>query len=38
MEVNRGLPVRLLTRYFVQQGLHWQLQAGNPRHGAAFSS
>jgi chemotaxis protein methyltransferase CheR len=26
MEVNRGLPVKLLTRYFVQQGLHWQLK------------
>jgi len=26
MEVNRGLPVALLTRYFKQQGLHWQLQ------------
>jgi chemotaxis protein methyltransferase CheR len=26
MEVNRGLPVRLLTRYFQQQGLHWQLK------------
>ena len=26
MEVNRGLPAKLLTRYFRQQGLHWQLQ------------
>lgn len=26
MEVNRGLPVTLLTRYFKQQGLHWQLK------------
>lgn len=26
MEVNRGLPTKLLTRYFRQQGLHWQLQ------------
>ncbi len=26
MEVNRGLPVRLLTRYFQQKGLHWQLK------------
>jgi chemotaxis protein methyltransferase CheR len=26
MEVNRGLPARLLTRYFRQQGLHWQLK------------
>lgn len=25
MEVNRGLPARLLPRYFRQQGLHWQL-------------
>jgi len=24
-QVNRGLPVRLLTRYFVQHGLRWQL-------------
>lgn len=27
MEVNRGLPTKLLTRYFKQQGLHWQLKA-----------
>ncbi len=26
MEVNRGLSARLLTKYFVQQGLHWQLK------------
>jgi chemotaxis protein methyltransferase CheR len=26
MEVNRGLPVSLLTRYFQQQGLHWRLK------------
>ena len=26
MEVNRGLPVKLLTRYFQHQGLNWQLQ------------
>ncbi len=26
MEVNRGLPTKLLTRYFKQHGLHWQLQ------------
>jgi len=26
MEVNRGLPVKSLTRHFVQQGLHWQLK------------
>jgi chemotaxis protein methyltransferase CheR len=26
MEVNRGLPVTLLTRYFKQLGLHWQLK------------
>jgi chemotaxis protein methyltransferase CheR len=26
MEVNRGLPARLLTQCFVQQGLHWQLK------------
>ncbi len=26
MEVNRGLPVKLLTRYFLQQGLSWQLR------------
>lgn len=24
-EVNRGLPVRMLTKYFAQQGLSWQL-------------
>ncbi len=27
MEVNRGLPAKLLIRYFQQQGLHWQLKA-----------
>jgi chemotaxis protein methyltransferase CheR len=26
MEVNRGLPAKSLTQYFVQQGLHWQLR------------
>jgi chemotaxis protein methyltransferase CheR len=26
MEVNRGLPVKLLTRYFEQHGLQWQLK------------
>jgi chemotaxis protein methyltransferase CheR len=26
MEVNRGLSAQLLTRYFTQQGLHWQLK------------
>jgi chemotaxis protein methyltransferase CheR len=26
MEVNRGLPITLLTRYFKQQGLHWQVK------------
>jgi chemotaxis protein methyltransferase CheR len=26
MEVNRGLPSALLTRYFVQRGLSWQLK------------
>lgn len=26
MEVNRGLPAKLLTRYFQQQGLHWQVK------------
>ena len=26
MEVNRGLPAKLLTRYFLQQGLTWQLK------------
>jgi chemotaxis protein methyltransferase CheR len=25
MEVNRGLPVQLLTKYFEQQGMEWQL-------------
>jgi chemotaxis protein methyltransferase CheR len=27
MEVNRGLPVKLLTRYFEQHGLQWQLKS-----------
>ena len=26
MEMNRGLPAKLLTRHFTQQGLHWQLK------------
>jgi chemotaxis protein methyltransferase CheR len=26
MEMNRGLPARLLTRYFSPQGLYWQLK------------
>ncbi len=26
MEVNRGLAAKLLTRYFVQHGLHWQVK------------
>jgi chemotaxis protein methyltransferase CheR len=26
MEVNRGLPTKLLTRYFTQEGLHWRLK------------
>lgn len=26
MEVNRGLPVKLLAKYFVPQRLHWQLK------------
>jgi chemotaxis protein methyltransferase CheR len=26
LEVNRGLQAKLLTKHFVQQGLHWQLK------------
>jgi len=27
IEINRGLPAALLTRYFDKQGLHWRLKA-----------
>jgi hypothetical protein len=33
-EVQRGLPIQLLVKYFKQNGDQWQINPGDPRHGA----
>ena len=33
-EVQRGLPIQLLIKYFTQVGETWQIAPEHPRHGA----
>ena len=34
-EVQRGLPIQLLVKYFKQNGEFWQINPEHPRHGSA---